>query len=156
MSREIRMVPKNWEHPKDENGDYIPMFEGSFVHMCTSKWDLGENMWDNGFIFDYEKQDWVKKSQYQSFLTYEQWPGNRINEDEHMPNWDKSEKTHYMLYETTSEGTPKSPACSTPEELAQWLVDNNVPWFADYTTDYENWIKIIKGECDAIPEFTLK
>src|SRR3954471_15330108 len=27
MSREIRKVPKNWEHPKDEQGKYKPMFD---------------------------------------------------------------------------------------------------------------------------------
>ena len=156
MSREVRMVPKNWEHPKDEGGNYIPMFEGSFVHMSNSEWDLGKAMWDNGFIFDYEKQDWIKKSQHQNSLTYDKWAGKRIDEDAHMPNWDASEKTHYMMYETTSEGTPMSPAFKTPEELAHWLENNNVPWFADYTTSCEEWLKIIKGECDAIPRFRLK
>jgi len=27
MGREIRHVPENWEHPKDENGNYIPIEE---------------------------------------------------------------------------------------------------------------------------------
>lgn len=27
MSREVRMVPKDWLHPKDLDGDYIPLFE---------------------------------------------------------------------------------------------------------------------------------
>lgn len=27
MHRKIRRVPANWEHPKDTDGNYIPMFE---------------------------------------------------------------------------------------------------------------------------------
>lgn len=30
MGREVRNVPPNWEHPKDENDRYIVMFEGSY------------------------------------------------------------------------------------------------------------------------------
>ena len=30
MGREIRRVPKNWEHPKDEEGYYLPMYEMDF------------------------------------------------------------------------------------------------------------------------------
>ena len=28
MGREIRKVPNDWEHPKDKNGDFIPLLEG--------------------------------------------------------------------------------------------------------------------------------
>ena len=27
MGREVRMVPKDWIHPKDRNGKYIPLFD---------------------------------------------------------------------------------------------------------------------------------
>ena len=30
MGREIRRVPKGWEHPRDEGGKYIPMFDQSY------------------------------------------------------------------------------------------------------------------------------
>lgn len=50
-----------------------------------------------------------------------------------------------MMYETTSEGTPISPAFATPEELAQWLVDNNASAFADQTASYEAWLRIACG-----------
>lgn len=28
MGREVRRVSKNWEHPKKDNGEYYPLFEG--------------------------------------------------------------------------------------------------------------------------------
>ena len=30
MGREIRMVPPNWEHPKDDNGNDLPMFDEEY------------------------------------------------------------------------------------------------------------------------------
>ena len=51
----------------------------------------------------------------------------------------------YQLWETTTEGSPQSPVFATPEELAQWLVDNNASTFGCQTTTYENWLKFIKG-----------
>lgn len=31
MGREVRRVPENWEHPRNEKGDYIPLFYRSFA-----------------------------------------------------------------------------------------------------------------------------
>lgn len=31
MGRELRKVPANWEHPKDENGHYIPLYGRPFT-----------------------------------------------------------------------------------------------------------------------------
>jgi hypothetical protein len=49
-----------------------------------------------------------------------------------------------MMYETTSEGTPISPAFATPEELAHWLDDNDASSFAGMTASYEAWLATIK------------
>ena len=27
MGREVRKVPKDWQHPKNESGHYVPLFE---------------------------------------------------------------------------------------------------------------------------------
>ena len=42
------------------------------------------------------------------------------------PDWPDSERTHWQMYEQTSEGTPISPVMESPEALARWLVDNNL------------------------------
>jgi hypothetical protein len=62
-----------------------------------------------------------------------------------MPNWPAEQRTHYMMYEDTSEGTPISPAFETPEELARWLVDNKASAFSDMTADYEHWLRAARG-----------
>jgi hypothetical protein len=43
MSREIRRVPKDWEHPK-ENGKYVPMSEYDEKHICDCEYcSVNEN-----------------------------------------------------------------------------------------------------------------
>jgi hypothetical protein len=45
-----------------------------------------------------------------------------------------------MMYETTSEGTPISPAFRTPEALARWLADTGASAFGNETATYEEWL----------------
>jgi putative sterol carrier protein len=90
MSREIRKVPANWQHPLNERGGFIAL-------------DI-------------------------------------------MPEWTAEEATHFMMYETCSEGTPISPAFSTIEELAHYLADNGISAFGSQTADYDHWLKICKGQ----------
>ena len=73
------------------------------------------------------------------------WFGQAPDQNNYMPDWPQEERTHYMMYEDTSEGTPISPAFETPEELAQWLVDNNASAFGSSTASYEGWLRVAKG-----------
>lgn len=57
--------------------------------------------------------------------------------DEPRPMW--------QMYEETTEGTPVSPPCETPEALADWLVAHNVSVFADMTATREQWLAMITG-----------
>jgi len=116
MGREVRMVPPDWQHPKDEQGNYIPMFK----HFPYCEEEIDEGLcegWLNGDPPHY-------------------------NVDV-MPDWDDTERTHYMMYENTSEGTPISPALATKEELARWLADNGASAFAKETATYEQWLAMI-------------
>jgi hypothetical protein len=126
MGREVRRVAKNWEHPKNElTGRYKPLFPYSYYE--ESKEEFLTELVKNGLqsaIYEY---------------------GSAPDINDYMPNWDNSEATHYMMYETTSEGTPISPAFETPEEVARWLVDNNASAFADQTATYEAWLRVANG-----------
>lgn len=73
-------------------------------------------------------------------------PEDRPADDAFMPEWTDAEATHYMMYETTTEGTPISPAFATAEELAQWLTDARASVFADQTADFDHWMAVIRGE----------
>lgn len=51
----------------------------------------------------------------------------------------------WQLWETTSEGSPMSPPCQTPEALARWLTDNGASTFGSSTADYVTWLRFIVG-----------
>ena len=51
----------------------------------------------------------------------------------------------YQVWETTSEGSPNSPAFETPEELAEWLESNNASSFGRHTCSYDQWLDFIRG-----------
>lgn len=117
MGREVRRVPKNWKHPKNKKGDYIPMDE-SFPYNAE---EVKEGLQDG----------WLKGK-----------PPNYNMKV--MPQWPASERTHYQMYEDTSEGTPISPVMETPEKLARWLADHKASSFADRTATYEEWLATIR------------
>lgn len=62
-----------------------------------------------------------------------------------IPWRDPPEGEAYQLWSTTTEGHPMSPPFETPEELAQWLVDNKISSFGYSTCTYEEWLRFIKG-----------
>lgn len=120
MGREVRMVPANWEHPTDSRGGYEPLYDDyenaveRFVKVCERI----------GIRAALEAED----------------GGPRYSRYMHPVG----PRTHYMMYEDTSEGTPISPAFATPEELARWLTDNNASAFGNMTATYEQWLSTIR------------
>ncbi|MDY6957649.1 MAG: hypothetical protein SVK08_00695 [Halobacteriota archaeon] len=142
MSREVRMVPANWEHPKTEDGRYQPMHNESYKQ-ALMKWVKGWFKWQKGFYEDIN-HDWLPKKTDWNEITYTEWEGPPPNEEYYMPEIKAEDRTHYQMYETCSEGTPISPVMETAEELAQWLVDNNASAFAGMTATYEQWLNTIR------------
>jgi hypothetical protein len=49
----------------------------------------------------------------------------------------------WQMWETTSEGSPISPVCESPEALARWLADNRASTFGADTATYEQWLAMI-------------
>jgi len=144
MGREVRMVPKDWEHPKSEDGRFIALFDGDF-DTCAEDWDKEYAKWDAGNYPDYASEE--NKS-----LKYSEWSGERPEKCDYMPSFKKGTATHLMMYETTSEGTPLSPAFETPEELAAWLFENEASAFGNQTASYKGWLRIAKSgyACSAV------
>jgi len=150
MGREVRRVPANWNHPTDgtySNGEvrYRSLFAGPYSE-AAAQWDKENEAWLRGMTIDFFTGEEQPKSaaalQYDSFSD---WDCERPNVDNYMPEWQDAEKTHYMMYETTSEGSPISPAFETPEQLAQWLADNEASAFGNMTADYDHWLRVAKG-----------
>jgi hypothetical protein len=122
MGREIRRVPKGWEHPRGERGLFVPLHDEDYG-TAISEWIDNHQKWLRG---EHEDQiaDPALKSQYQYFA---QWAGGPPNVAEYRQRWE-SEPVCYQLYENVSEGTPVSPVFETPEALIDYLVANGDFW----------------------------
>lgn len=146
MSREVRRVPADWQHPKHTVPTpggwvkrYKPLFAGDDYQRRVDEWDEECAKWKAGWRPDYCDDPESRA------MCYEQWEGQRPHRDDYMPNWPEHERTHLMMYESTSEGTPISPAFETPEELAQWLADNKASAFGSMTASYDQWLSTIRA-----------
>jgi len=104
MGREIRRVPLGWEHPRGDNGRYKPMFDKDY--------DTAAQEWIANCIA------WQPKD---SCKYYWQYAGPPPDEETSRPAF-TAEPTCYQIYETVSEGTPKSPVFESLDELVAWLV----------------------------------
>jgi hypothetical protein len=146
MGREVRVVPKNWEHPKDARGNYLPLLKWPYSKEM-SDWIEGREAWDRGEVPDYSA--WPKrlfKPKDEDITgSFEEYEGDLPEQASYMPEWASGEATMLMMYENTSEGTPVSPAFETPEQLARWLADTRASAFGGMTATYEQWLATCKS-----------
>lgn len=143
MGREVRRVTKNWEHPKDENGNYKPLLGYSFTERLK-EWEEAKEQWDKGYRSSWDdKNPWKPKEADELEMTFEEWDGEKPEIEDYMPEWTEEEKTHIQMYEDTSEGTPISPVFDNAEEMAKWLADNGASSFGSMTATYEQWLATI-------------
>ena len=152
MGREVRMVPANWQHPKDSKGNYIPLFDN--FNKAVETWDVGNQKWEGGFVEDFYHGGWKELTNNIKSETYAEYAGDRPKQEDYMPDFPVAERTHYMMYEDTSEGTPLSPPCETPEILASWLANNNASAFGKDTASYDQWLEMIKSKWSVGAVFT--
>jgi len=117
MGREVRMVPPNWEHPKDsewwraERGDLQPMFD--------EQYEAVRDRWIAGLIaHNRDENDGY------DFWEWEGGPPERVM----FRPWKDEEATWFQLWETVSEGTPVSPPFATRDELARYLAEHGDFW----------------------------
>ncbi len=148
MGREVRRVPADWQHPKHHTWRlpgpqwlevYKPLYPGEDYQARVDEWDEECAKWKAGW-----RPDRCDDPESRA-MCYEQWAGQRPHRDDYMPNWPAEQRTHLMMYENTSEGTPISPAFETPEELARWLADTGASAFGSDTASYEAWLRVAQG-----------
>lgn len=121
MGREIRRVPADWEHPRytKENapydnriGEHIPMYDDDYDSACE-KWYAE--------AASFTPKDYAKY--------YHEYAGSPPDEESYRARkWTEEEATHWVVYQTVSEGTPVTPAFATKEELIEYLVKNGDFW----------------------------
>lgn len=149
MGRQIRMVPPGWEHPKDQNGRFIPLLNGPFSQRLAN-WKEAYAHFEAGEIEDWEPNAAIKKWKPKTAsalecASYAEWDGDCPKKEDYMPEFEPGAATMLVMYEDTSEGTPISPAFATPEELAHWLADNKASAFGGMTANYEQWLATCKA-----------
>lgn len=154
MGREVRMVPADWQHPKSydyRSGEnrYVPLHESNFgggYKKRAAEWDEAWAKWQEGLCEHYGSgEKWGPIDEEHRGMRYSDYEGKRPSPDDYMPDWPREQRTHLMMYEDTSEGTPISPAFKTPEELARWLTDNEASAFGSSTATYEQWLATCKA-----------
>ena len=105
MGRELRKVPANWEHPKNDNGKYQPMFN-IYYGDAMNDWLKNHKQWEDGTHPDLV----AKPERKQEYPFYAEWGGNPPDIKYYQTKrYTNEDLTHIQLYETTSEGTPKKP-----------------------------------------------
>jgi hypothetical protein len=131
-------VPAGWQHPKDERGSYKPLYGRSWSEEAA-EWDRENAEWNAGQRPTYWSDDGTPEARF-----FDQRHGPRPFSGDYMPDWPESERTHWQMYEDTSEGTPISPVMESPEALARWLADNGASAFGQQTASYEAWLGMIE------------
>lgn len=133
MSREIRRVPADWRHPKDDKGHFKPLYDGWRKYLSDKEaWLLGTH------------------PQCDPTLSWEDYAGNHTAED-YMPDWPEADRTHYQIYETCTEGTPITPVLASFDAVCQWAADNHACVFGpvcDYTAD--QWKALLRREVGGV------
>ncbi len=147
MGREVRRVPADWVHPCREDSNKLqPLYDEPFA-VAAKRWKDDFLAWEAG----YNSCTGCPRGE-EDAEEYWEYSGDPPDRAYYRPDWPEETRTHYQMYETTSEGTPISPVIETPEELAQWLVDHNASAFASQTASYEAWLRVAKGgyACSAV------
>lgn len=118
MGREIRRVPKGWQHPTDESDKFIPIYNESFQD-AFDDWYNGLQTWLNGTSNDYNDQYYTRDAR-----GYSQYAGQSPDPDYYREqNWTEEEATCYQIYQNVSEGTPVSPVFETLADMETWLLE---------------------------------
>jgi hypothetical protein len=145
MSREIRKVPRDWEHPKEFHTPLEGGFEKRFKPLLDRNFEQDAREWWTNAVAWQTAQDTGDLSGLDDW-NQEHWNGDYWPEEEgrnlkeaypyfwmkdnppqrgnYRPAWADEERTHYQMYETVSEGTPRSPVFATLQELEDWLIED--------------------------------
>jgi hypothetical protein len=121
-NREVRPIAKGWEHPRTPGrfrADGTPAYRPLF-----SRADLLEHAADRAA----NPED----------------SGEDLGPEHYMPPIPEGQPYDYVLYETTSEGTPVSPAFSSLEELAVWC-ESNPGEVRDARWTREKWLEVLSS-----------
>ena len=142
MGREVRRVPPNWDHPKQEghyDGRLQPMYNERFEDAAAA-WKADFAKWEAGERPDYCKEE----NRSLEFWEWDTTPPERV----YYRPWRDEEATWFQVWETVSEGTPVTPPFSTTDELIDYLATHGDFWDqkrGDGPWPRENAAKFVKA-----------
>lgn len=113
MSKEIRRVPHNWKHPKDDNDQYIPLYDGAKYKTHLEEWTKKLLEWS---------QCKVLCETWEAFSKINIPPAKADYTDV-----DEDMCSQYQIYETVSKGTPVSPVFRSLEQVCEYLLTGKEP-----------------------------
>jgi len=117
MGREIRMVPKGWEHPKNDEGRFAPTYN-EFFKDAAREWIEELLLWQG-----VEHPEQIKNPKLiREYPYYWQWAGDPPDKEYYLDEF-KSKPICFQIYETVSEGTPVSPVFETEKEMKKHIVE---------------------------------
>ncbi|KKN87466.1 hypothetical protein LCGC14_0259210 [marine sediment metagenome] len=126
MGREIRMVPRGWEHPKNRAGGYRSLFNSTYKAAAQEWWDCAEAYHARDLERLRELDVYMGADPEEAFAEhpwYWEWTDRPPNPEHYRPEFD-SPADHFQVYENTTEGTPISPVLETKGDVGQWLMGN--------------------------------
>ncbi len=126
--RKLRRVPLDWQHPRDEEGRYVPLFD---TREAGGGYTIGE-------------LEWMIKED------------GSVNPDEDISSWFMptfkdvpAEEMGICLYETTSEGTPVTPVFPDTvqghKDFAAYAAEYATV-FGSYQASVEEWAQRFFGQ----------
>jgi hypothetical protein len=124
MGREIRRVPPNWEHPRDDKGHHKALYDKDY-ETAARDWVKDLIDWENDK--DGERSQITKETGTRHF--WWEWDGEPPDREYFRPKFTEA-PTHYQIYETVSEGTPDSPVFESLIEMREWLIGNGYSEYA--------------------------
>ena len=122
MGREVRRVPPHWEHPRDDDGRFIPMLDETFEE-AAQEWYANLVKWQAGKHKDQVSPYYESAVDHPWFWTWEEPP----KPDYYRPAFTE-EPTWFQAYQTVSEGTPVTPPFATRGELVDYLTAHGDYW----------------------------
>lgn len=130
MGREIRRVPLNWQHPRDESGDFRPMRDIDYETAAKAWWEAAVK-WHAGSV---SGEDIEHRASYEWFWD---WAGNPPDKEFCRPEFLGPADAH-QIYENVTEGTPCSPVFATREGMIEWMVQP-IDRASEYNKSRQDW-----------------
>lgn len=112
MGREIRRVPEGWQHPVNDRGHFIALYDREY-DAVAEQWVADCAAWSRGEHEEQKKYHDTPKF----FWDWQAPPDAKC----YRPKYD-GPATHFQVYETVSEGTPCSPVFASLEAMIEWMV----------------------------------